>query len=566
MKKNDLIELTIEDMSSEGLGIGHAEGMAVFVKDTVIGDRVKARAVKVKKSYAYARLEELLAPGPDRVPPVCSVARRCGGCQIQEMSYPAQLRMKERKVRENLIRIGGLRPEADVMMPIIGMKDPWHYRNKAQFPVGKNRDGDIIAGFYAGRTHSIIDHHHCEIGIEENRYIIDAVTTWMKEHRIPPYQETDGSGVIRHICIRAGFSTGQLMVVIVAAADRLKEERSLVSAILKAVNEGVPHEREAAPGNAGENTEQEARRFRVTSIILNTNREKTNVILGRKNRVLYGQDYIEDRIGPLTFRISAGSFYQVNPAQTEVLYRTALEYAGLTKKETVWDLYCGTGTISLFLAQQARRVIGIEVVEEAVEKARENAKLNHIENCEFIAGKAEDLAGSLPDADVIVVDPPRKGLDRTVIDTILRVRPGRIVYVSCDSATLARDLAVFEQGGYKVRKVQAVDQFCHTVHVETVCLLGRKKDDVEYISIPYEPRAGILQVDCLEKATYGNIKAWIWKEYNLKVSSLYIGQIKSECGLTKQRSANTLKKGKIPKCPPDKEKAILAAFRHFHMI
>ena len=534
VKKNDLIDvITIEDMSSEGLGIGHAEGMAVFVKDTVIGDRVRARVVKVKKTYAYARLEELLVPGPDRVPPVCPVARRCGGCQIQEMSYEAQLRMKENKVRENLIRIGGLKPEADVMKPIIGMKDPWHYRNKAQFPVGKNKDGNIIAGFYAGRTHSIIDNNRCEIGIEENRYVIAAVTSWMKEYRISPYQEADGSGVIRHICTRAGFSTGQLMVVIVAATDRLEKEQELVSAILSAGNRGMSQEVEEASGSAGGNTEEttaenatentaenavenaaentaenavenaaenteenieniaeSTHRFRVSSIVLNTNYEKTNVILGRKNRVLYGKDYIEDRIGPLTFRISAGSFYQVNPVQTEVLYRTALEYAGLTKQETVWDLYCGTGTISLFLAQQARRVIGIEVVKEAVEKARENARLNHIENCEFIAGKAEDLAGSLPDADVIVVDPPRKGLNRVVTDTILRVRPGRIVYVSCDSATLARDLAAFDQGGYKVRKVQPVDQFCHTVHVETVCLLervsNRKADAKVHIDVDME--------------------------------------------------------------------------------
>ena len=454
--KNDLMELTIEDISSEGLGIGHASGMAVFVKDAVVGDRVLAKAVKVKKTYAYARLERILSPGQDRVAPRCAQARRCGGCQIQEMRYEAQLRLKERKVRENLVRIGGLRLEDDVFQPVIGMQDPWHYRNKAQFPVGEDRDGNIIAGFYAGRTHTIIDNHRCEIGIEENRPVLEAVLSWMRRFGVRPYRETDGSGRIRHVCIRAGFATKDMMVVIVANASGLKEEAELVRMLLEAVKE-----------------------YHIRSIILNTNQEKTNVILGRKNRVLYGEDFIEDRIGSLTYRISAGSFYQVNPVQTAVLYRTALEYAALTGREVVWDLYCGTGTISLFLAKRAKRVIGIEVVPEAVENARQNARINQIDNCEFLTGKAEELAGSLPGADVIVVDPPRKGLDRTLVDTILSVAPERIVYVSCDSATLARDLALFVQGGWQVKKVQPVDQFCHSVHVECCVLLERERPDLK---------------------------------------------------------------------------------------
>ena len=457
MEKNELLELTIEDMSSEGLGIGHAAGMAVFVKDAVIGDRVRAKVIKVKKTHAYARLEEILCPGEDRVAMVCPDARRCGGCQLQELSYPAQLRMKQRKVRENLKRIGGLNPGEDVLLPIIGMKNPWHYRNKAQFPTGRGKDGSIIAGFYAGRTHTIIDNHRCVLGIDENQPVLEAVLSWMKKYGAAPYHEADGSGVIRHVCTRAGFSTGDLMVIIVAASTKLIQEQALVSGLLAAVGDN---------GSGGG-------RFRIRSIVLNTNRERTNVILGKRSRVLYGTDYIEDRIGPLTYRISAGSFYQVNPVQTGVLYRTALEYAALTGHEMVWDLYCGTGTISLFLAQRAGHVIGIEVIPEAVRKAEENARINHINNCEFIAGKAEELAGDLPDADVIVVDPPRKGLDPVVIDTILRVRPDRVVYVSCDSATLARDLALFVKGGYELQKVQPVDQFCHTVHVECVCRLRR---------------------------------------------------------------------------------------------
>ena len=463
MEKNTIIQVTIEDMSDEGLGIGHALGMAVFVKDSVVGDTVRAKIVKVKKNFAYARLEEVLIPSPDRTKAFCPVARACGGCQLQEMSYEAQLLLKQRKIRNNLERIGGF--SGLEVLPVIGMEEPYRYRNKAQFPVGMSRDGKLTAGFYAGRTHSIIDNRDCAIGIDENRSVLETVLDYMKRNHVSAYDETAHSGTVRHVMTRWGHATGQLMVVIVAAADRLPAEKDLVRSLLEA-------------------SERDRWTCRLTSVVLNTNKAVTNVILGRKNRVLYGQDYIEDRIGDNLYRISSLSFYQVNPVQTEKLYRTALEYASLTGTEKVWDLYCGTGTISLFLARKAGSVIGVEIVPEAIENARMNAELNGIRNAEFLVGKAEDILPRLagdqegtPGApDVIVVDPPRKGLDRTVTETILRTLPDRIVYVSCDSATMARDLRLFAEGGYQIREVQPVDMFPHTVHVETVCLLSNTKD------------------------------------------------------------------------------------------
>ena len=454
MKKDDLIQMTIEDISTDGLGIGHAEGMAVFVKDTVIGDVIRAKIIKVKKTYAYGRLMEILQASPDRVEPVCPVARQCGGCQIQAMDYQAQLRFKEKKVRNNLMRIGGFSEELldGIMEPVIGMEEPFHYRNKAQFPIGTDRDGNLAAGFYAGRTHKIIDNHDCALGIKENRKILEIVLEHMRSHHISAYDETTGKGLVRHVMTRAGFRTGQIMVCLVINGSSIPAEQKLVQKLAQISG--------------------------MTSIVLNQNKEKTNVILGREIRLLWGQEYIEDYIGSVKYQISPLSFYQVNPIQTEKLYGTALEYAGLQGNETVWDLYCGIGTISLFLARKAGRVCGVEIVPEAIADARRNAALNGFQNTEFFVGKAEEV---LPEkyekegitADVIVIDPPRKGCEEAVLDTMVRMAPERIVYVSCDSATLARDLKYLCGRGSELKRVRATDRFPMSVHVESIVLLSK---------------------------------------------------------------------------------------------
>lgn len=459
MRKNDEIQLTIEDMGVSGEGIGKAEGMTFFVKDALIGDHIRAGITKLKKNYGYARLLEILTPSPWRVQPRCPIHRQCGGCQIQALNYKKQLEFKQKKVLGNLQRIGGFAEPP--MEPVVGMEDPYHYRNKAQFPIGKDKDGRIIAGFYAGRTHQIIPNRDCALGVPVNKEILDIIIGIMEEKGIEPYDEQTRKGLVRHVLIRYGFHTKEIMVCIVVNGEKLSYADVFVKELCKLKG--------------------------MTSISINVNQQNTNVIMGQEVKVLWGQPWITDRIGDISYRISPLSFYQVNPVQTEKLYRLALEYADLKGTETVWDLYCGIGTISLFLARQAKKVYGVEIVPQAIRDARENARINKIENVEFFTGKAEEIlpdfykkeekAGRSPRADVIVVDPPRKGCDQELLDTILKMQPERIVYVSCDSATLARDLKILCQGEYELKRVRPVDQFCHTSHVETVCLLGKRKPD-----------------------------------------------------------------------------------------
>lgn len=453
MKKDDIIQLTITDISAEGAGIGHADGMTLFVKDTVIGDTVEAKIMKMKKTYGYARVMNILTPSEHRVEPRCPVARQCGGCQLQEMDYQEQLRFKENKVRSNLMRIGGFSENEIPMEPIVGMEHPFYYRNKAQFPIGRDRDGHIVAGFYAGRTHTIINNRRCHLGVDVNEEILNRVIAHMEREGITPYNELFHEGLVRHVLIRYGFTTKEIMVCIVINGTSLPAHEKLIE------------ELKQIPG--------------MTSISLNINRENTNVILGKECRLLWGKPYIEDYIGNVKYQISPLSFFQVNPVQTEKLYSLALEYAELTGKETVWDLYCGIGTISLFLAQKAKKVYGVEIVPQAIDDACRNAKINNIKNAQFYVGKAEEIFPEVFQkdgvrAEVVVVDPPRKGCDEKLLNTIIDMGPKRVVYVSCDSATLARDLRILCNNGYEVTKCRAVDQFPMSVHVETVVKLVRK--------------------------------------------------------------------------------------------
>ena len=503
-QKNDIVQVRIEDVGNSGEGIGKAEGYTLFVKNAVLGDLLEAKIIKAKKNYGYGRIEKILEPSANRVEPVCPIAGQCGGCQMQFLSYEAQLEYKQNKVRNDLIRIGGFDEGLirKLMDPIIGMDKPFRYRNKAQFPIGyaldSNREsrnmqpdhteikkstgrqekkswsefgrkadvaliksGDRgtkvpVAGFYATHSHRIIPCDDCHLGIAENKEILDKILEWMQENHVSAYDEVRGKGTLRHVLIRYGFHSKELILCLVVNKKKVPAAAQLVEKLKIIQNSG----------------------YILKGITYSVNTEKTNVILGDNMQVLWGQGYITDEIDGIQFQISPLSFYQVNPAQTEKLYGKALEFAGLTGKEIVWDMYCGIGTISLFLAQKARKVYGVEIVPAAIEDAKRNAALNGITNAEFFVGKAEDAAAKLfaeedARADVVVVDPPRKGCDQALLDTILKMAPEKVVYVSCDPATLARDLKILCAKDYALKKVQAVDQFPQTTHVETVCSLHR---------------------------------------------------------------------------------------------
>lgn len=453
MKKDEIYQITIEDMSHTGEGIGKVNGFPLFVKDALIGDEVEVKVIKAKKNYAFARLMKIIRPSAKRTEAPCPVHRQCGGCQIQAMDYGAQLEFKQNMVANNLKRIGGF--EDVPMETIVGMNDPFRYRNKAQYPIGRNKEGKLIAGFYAGRTHNIMECEDCLLGDEGNVVILRKILQFMDAFGIEPYNESTGTGLVRHVLIRKGYFTGQWMVCIVINGTKLPKADVLIDS-LRSV-EGM------------------------TSVSVCVNTRRDNVIMGTEYETLWGMPYIQDTISDIRYRISPLSFFQVNPVQTQRLYNKALDYAELSGNETVWDLYCGTGSISLFLAKQAKKVYGVEIIPQAIEDAKANASDNGIHNVEFLVGKAEEVFVNAfkenpaeATADVVVVDPPRKGCDGELLHTMIKMGPKRIVYVSCDSATLARDLKILCEGGYELGKVCPVDMFPNTVHVETVCLLLKK--------------------------------------------------------------------------------------------
>ncbi len=451
MKKNDRIELVIEDMSADGDGVGHYDGFTFFVKDVVVGDHVEAVIMKLKKNYGYARMVRLIKASPDRVMPTCSVARSCGGCQLRHMSDEACLSFKSNLVINHMKRIAGIPEDSYTYEGIEPMINPLRYRNKAQYPVGVNKEGDIITGFYAKHSHNIIQTEDCELASPLNREIVAAVKAYMTKYGIMPYEE--GKGLVRHIVIRNSAALDQVMVCLVIAGKTLPHKDALI---------------------------EELRKFpQITSVMLNINTTGSNVILTDKTELLWGAPYIQDHIGDRVYQISLNSFFQVNPYMTRKMYDKIVEYVAPEGHETVWDLYCGTGTISLYVAPHVKSVCGVEIVEKAIEDAKTNAKLNNITNATFYAGKSEDIVTAYYEehkdmkADVIIVDPPRKGCDETLLETIIKINPKKLVYMSCDSATLARDAKYLSEHGYKLMRMKCFDNFYGTVHVETVVLMSK---------------------------------------------------------------------------------------------
>ena len=536
-KKNEQHPLRIEGYGSAGEGGARLEGQAVFVKGALAGEICQVQLLKVGKSAAWGRVTQVLTPVPGRQSPDCPRYPRCGGCQLRHMTYAEELRFKRQKVQDALQRIGGWTGRVE---KIHGAEAPDRYRNKIQFPVA---DGPRV-GFFRARSHEVIDAEDCLLQPLAATRLREAFKLWMERYQVPAYDERVHGGLIRHFYVRVN-QRGQSLCAVIANGTDLPHQEELVQAL-----------RRAEPDLAG--------------VVLSVNQEKTNVILGKTHRCLWGRDYLEDTLCGLTFRLSVPSFYQVNREQAEVLYGRALAFAGLTGRETVLDLYCGIGTITLVMARQAGRAIGAEVIPAAVEDAKANAARNGVTNAEFLCADAAQAAQTLADRglrpDVICVDPPRKGLAPAVIDAIVQMAPQRLVYVSCDPATLARDVKRMEEQGYVLQRAEAVDLFPRTAHVETVVLLCQQKPD-DTIEIDLD--LGELDATAAEtKATYEEIKAYVWEKHHLKVSSLYISQIKRKCGLEVGQNYNLSKSEnpKVPKCPPEKEAAIMDALKHFQMI
>lgn len=542
LAKNQCFEMTCDAFGQDAQGVCRHEGMAVFVPGLLPGERALVRIVKPEKRYAFGRVEKLLEKSPSRAEPFCPIYKRCGGCVCQHMTYEASLAFKRQQVQDLLQRVGGLSIEVP---PVWGMAHPFGYRNKGAYPVAQT-DGAPACGFFAPRSHDLVPlpENGCAIQGEDSAKATQAVLNWMRENSVPAYDEQTGRGLVRHIMTRSTTS-GELMVVIVVTRADIPKASRLIELL-----------RAAVPG--------------LCSVCLSVNSRRTNVILGTDIRVLWGKAAMEDTLCGLRFSVSPLSFFQVNPQQTERLYGLALEYAGLTGAETVVDAYCGAGTISLLLAQKAKKVIGIEIVPEAIQNANENAARNGIANAEFHVGATEELLPKLVEnglrPDVIVLDPPRKGCDPAVLQAIIAAAPKRVVYVSCGAPTLARDAKLLAEGGYAAEKVQCVDMFCWTGAVETVMsLVQQKPDDIVKVGIDADELA-VTKAE--SKATYGEIQARVKEQTGLNVTPLYIAQVKRKHGIIERECYNKAKSesAKMLICPTDKEKAIEDALRFFGMI
>ena len=537
LEKGSIYTAVIDGYSSEGLGIARVNGAVVFVPHAVRGEEIDLRITKVMKTSCAGEIVKIHNPSPERMEPECPYAGKCGGCAYRHLTYPEELWAKRQRVQDALTRIGGLELTVE---EILGAKNPEHYRNKSQYPVGA--DGSI--GFFQARTHKVVPIRRCLIQTEAADRTAQAVGEWMRRYKISAYDETTGKGLVRHVCVRVNRK-GESLCCVVVNGNKVPREPELAAYVTAA----VPH---------------------TVGVLLNSNTRRGNVVLGDKYRTLFGRNYLMDTLCGLEFKLSMPSFYQVNRDQAEVLYGKALKFAGLTGNETVLDLYCGIGTITLCLAKAAKRVIGAEIVPPAIRDAKENALRNHIENAEFFCGDAADIAAKLESdglrPDVVTVDPPRKGLAPEVIASVAAMGPEKVVYVSCDPATLGRDVKIFREFGYEAKRAAAVDMFPGTAHVETVCLLS--KLNVKH-HIEVEITMDELDLTAAEsKATYDEIKAYVLEKFGFKVSQLYIAQIKRKCGIIERKNYNQSKKedAKVPKCPPEKEAAIMDALKHFQMI
>lgn len=547
LQKNQILTLRIERLSSDGSGVAHsADGEAVFVPGTAPGDEARVRIVKDCGRYAFGILDELLTPSPDRIPVDCPVAGPCGGCSLRHLDYAAELRAKQESVLDAFRRIGGL--EVPVL-DILPSPEVDRYRNKVQFPVGVDKNCVPCIGFYAGRTHRIVPCPDCKLQPGVLNEIGNALCAFFAQQGIRPYDEQSGKGLVRHIFLRRGAHSGQIMVCLVCTRTKLPHAEQLCTAL-----------RGQFPA--------------ISTILLNVNAKNTNVILGSENHILYGPGYIEDTLCGVPVRLGPLSFYQVNTLAAERLYGVAAQYAQLTPGDTLLDLYCGMGTIGLSMAEQCRELIGVEIVPEAIESAKANAARMG----EAVAAKsrffcadagqaATQLAAEGLHPDIVMLDPPRKGCDEATLSAVVRMAPRRVVYVSCNPATAARDAAWLEQNGYHAEKVQPVDLFPRTKHCETVVLLSKGEIDSKKVRVEFSLED--MDMSGFQKgATYEQIKAYVLEHSGLKVSSLYISQIKRKCGLDVGQNYNLSKKedAKVPKCPPEKEAAIRDALKYFQMI